>query len=65
MSHINGSDAVAVKCQSLSTLADPLQKNKQQYKELSDTLGWSTETTTLLTSSKARSMLWDVAEFDG
>jgi hypothetical protein len=37
MTHINGSDAVAVKCQLLSTLADPLHKNEWQYKELSDT----------------------------
>jgi hypothetical protein len=48
MTHINGSDAVAAKC---------------QYKELSDTLGWSREIKTSLTLVKARSVLWDAVEF--
>jgi hypothetical protein len=53
MTHIDGSDAVAAKRQSSSTLVGPLHKNKRQYKELSDTLGWSTEIETMLTSVKA------------
>jgi hypothetical protein len=65
MTHIDGYDAVAVKHQSSSTLVDPLHKNEQQYKELSDTLGWSREIETRLTSVKARSTLWYAAEFDG
>jgi hypothetical protein len=65
MTHIDGSNAVATKRQLLSTLADPQHKNKWQYKELSDTLGWSTKIETMLTSAKAWSTLWDVAEFDG
>jgi hypothetical protein len=65
MGHIDGSDAVAVKRQSSSTLADPLHRNEWQYKEFSDTLRWSTEIETMLTSAKARSTLWDAAEFGG
>jgi hypothetical protein len=65
MGHIDGSDAVAVKRQSSSTLTNPLHKNERQYKELSDTLEWSTEVETILTSAKARSAWWDVAEFGG
>jgi hypothetical protein len=57
MTHIDGSDAVAVKCQPSSTLVDPLHKNEQQYKELSDTLGWSREIETMLTSVNAQSVL--------
>jgi hypothetical protein len=63
MTHIDGSDAVAVKCQPLSTVVDPLHKNEWQYKELSDTLGWSREIETMLTSANAQSALWDMAEF--
>jgi hypothetical protein len=65
MGHIDGSDAVASKRQSSSTLTDHLNKNEQQYKELSDRLEWSTEVETMLTSAKARSAWWDVAEFGG
>jgi hypothetical protein len=43
MTHVDGSDAVIVKHQSSSTLVDPLHKNERQYKELSDTLGSSTQ----------------------
>jgi hypothetical protein len=57
MTHIDGSDAVAVKCQPSSTLMDPLHKNEQQYKELSNTLGWSREIETMLTSVNAQSVL--------
>jgi hypothetical protein len=38
MTHIDSSDAVAVKRKPLSTLADPLHKNERLYKELRDTL---------------------------
>jgi hypothetical protein len=65
MAHIDSSDAVAVKCQPSSTLVDPLHKNERQYKELRDTLGWSTEVETILTLAKAWSTLWDAAEFGG
>jgi hypothetical protein len=65
MTHIDSSDAVAVKCQSSSTLEDPLHKNAHQYKELSDTLGWSREIETMLTSTNTRSALWDATEFSG
>jgi hypothetical protein len=44
---------------------DPLHKNEWQYKELSDTLGWSGEIETMLTSVNARSALWDAEEFEG
>jgi hypothetical protein len=63
MTHIDGSDAAAAKRQPSSTLADPLHKNKLRYKELSDTLGWSREIETMLTSVSARSTLWDAVEF--
>jgi hypothetical protein len=65
MTHINDSDAVAAKHQLSSTLTNPLHKNKQQYNELSNTLGWSMKIETMLTSVKAWSALWDVAEFSG
>jgi hypothetical protein len=64
MGHIDSSDAVAAKCQLLSTLVDPVHGNEWQYKEFNDTLQWSTEVETILTSVKARSALWDVVEFD-
>jgi hypothetical protein len=48
-----------------NTLADPQHKNEWQYKELSDTLAWSREIKTMLTSVNARSALWDAAEFSG
>jgi hypothetical protein len=57
MTHINGSDAVAMKHQPSSTLMDPLHKNKWQYNELSDTLGWSMKIEIMLTSAKAQSAL--------
>jgi hypothetical protein len=63
MIKINGSDVVATKHQPSSTLADPLHRNKRQYIELSDTLGWSTKIEIMLTSANAWSALWDVAEF--
>jgi hypothetical protein len=44
---------------------DPLHKNEWKYKELSDILGWTTEVETMLTSTKARSALWDAVEFGG
>jgi hypothetical protein len=65
MTHIDDSDVVAAKHQLLSTIADPLHKNEHQYKELSDTLGWSREIETMLTSVNTLSALWDVVEFDG
>jgi hypothetical protein len=65
MTHINGSNTFVVKRQSSSALANPLHKNEQQYKELSDTLGWNREIETMLTSVNAQSVLWDAAEFDG
>jgi hypothetical protein len=65
MTHIDGSDVVAAKRQPSSTLVDPLHKNKRPYKELSDTLGWSMKIEAMLTSAKARSMLWDVVELGG
>jgi hypothetical protein len=65
MTHINSSDVVAVKRQPSSTLVDPLHKNKRQYNELSDTLGWSMKIEAMLTSAKARSTLWDVVELGG
>jgi hypothetical protein len=57
MTHIDGSDAVTVKHQLLSTLTDPLHKNKRQYDELSNTLGWSMKIETMLTSAKPQSAL--------
>jgi hypothetical protein len=63
MTHINDSNAIAMKCQSSSILVDPLQKNERQYKELSNTLGWSREIEIMLTSMNAQSALWDAAEF--
>jgi hypothetical protein len=65
MTQIDDSDAVAVKHQPSSTLVDHVHKNEWQYKELSDTLQWSREIETRLTSVKARSVLWDAAEFRG
>jgi hypothetical protein len=65
MTHIDDSDALAAKRQPSSTLVDPLHKNEWQYKELSDTLGWSGEIETMLTSANARSALWDAEEFEG
>jgi hypothetical protein len=55
MTHIDGSDAVAAKCQPSSTLVGPLHKNEWQYKELSDSLGWSKQIETKLTSMNTRS----------
>jgi hypothetical protein len=63
MTHINDSNAAAMKRQSPSILVDPLHKNEWQYKELSNTLGWSREIENMLTSTNAQSALWDAAEF--
>jgi hypothetical protein len=63
LGHIDGSDTVTAKCQSSSTLADPLHKNIRQIKEFSDIVRWSTEIETMLTSMKARSALWDTTVF--
>jgi hypothetical protein len=65
MTHIDGSDAVAVKHQPSSTLGDHLLKNERQHKEYSDTLGWSREIESMLTLTNAWNVLWDAAEFDG
>jgi hypothetical protein len=65
MTHIGGSDVVAAKRQPSNITMDPLHKNEQRYKELCDTLGWSREIETMLTSVNARSTLWDAIEFGG
>jgi hypothetical protein len=65
LGHIDDFDAVAAKHQPLSALANPLHRNKCQYKELSDILGLSTKIEIMLTSVKARSALWDAAVFGG